>query len=175
MIIKFSYRPSLDKTLLLTGRVNYVGHNYYFVKISLKEYFLSSTLSFQLGDKITFHDYVDNLMPAPNIYQFDFSKYLENNGIYYAIKVQKIINLVPTHDLRKIISNYVMGQNSPINGMISLLLYGQQITTVENLYNNFVCLGIIHLLVVSGYHINVLFFLLNKLLMRIFHYGELES
>ncbi|AHF57290.1 ComEC/Rec2 family competence protein [Spiroplasma eriocheiris] len=51
--------------------------------------------------------------------------------------------------------------------MISLLLYGQRTAAVNTLYNNFVCLGVLHLLVVSGYHINVLFLLLNKLLKRI--------
>jgi competence protein ComEC len=108
-----------------------------------------------------------------NLHQFDYSKYLETQGVYHQIscknselirlKKQKISLNGLVFKLRENINHALTKfkfKNDEL-AIINALLLGQRQSVSKTLLQSYAGAGAIHILAVSGLHIGILLYLLN--------------
>ncbi|PJB11588.1 MAG: competence protein [Flavobacteriales bacterium CG_4_9_14_3_um_filter_40_17] len=108
---------------------------------------------------------------ARNPFQFDYQNYLKHQGIRYQARADSI-HFLPTGlqkksifysivQLRKTLQHRLQQQNfSPDTyGVMNALLLGQRQDVSEEVNNDYIRAGAIHLLAVSGLHVGVILFL----------------
>ncbi|WP_342252132.1 ComEC/Rec2 family competence protein [Spiroplasma endosymbiont of Amphibalanus improvisus] len=109
---------------------------------------------FTIGDIILFKGYLTDIHFYNNVYSFDFEQYLNNKNIIYQVNMQNIIDVQHSKMISNAILNYVTKNDQ--SGLIDLLIFGQHQANNDELYTLFVDLNLVHLIVLSGMHINVL-------------------
>ncbi len=114
--------------------------------------------------------------PPLNPSQFDYKKYMSQQGVSHQIRLKKeeyilVAHPAPTFRGRtaalrgKIISKLKSAHfGSEELGIIQALLLGQRNDISEDTYNNYKNAGAVHILAVSGLHIGILLMLLQFLL-----------
>lgn len=114
--------------------------------------------------------------PARNPFQFDYRNYLKHQSILYQARADSV-NFLPTGlqkksvfysiaELRASLQHRLQQQNfSPdVYGVMNALLLGQRQDVSEEVNNDYIRAGAIHLLAVSGLHVGVILFLVLAIL-----------
>ncbi|WP_425380177.1 ComEC/Rec2 family competence protein [Spiroplasma endosymbiont of Stenodema calcarata] len=161
-------QPNLNQNEIVTGQIQKKGQGYYYLQIGWKQYFLKTSINFEIHDQVSLQGYYSVINSSPNVYELNLYSWLNANNIFYQFNVTKIIEVKIGNSLLAKITIFFKNYDDLTKDMIYLILFGQKSQSTINLYNNFVKLGVIHLLIVSGYHINILFYFLNKFFNRIF-------
>ncbi|WP_419334737.1 ComEC/Rec2 family competence protein [Spiroplasma endosymbiont of Sarcophaga variegata] len=121
-----------------------------------------------MHNQVRLQGYYSAIISSSNIYELNRHAWLNANNIFYQFNLTKIIEVKTGTSILAKITNFFNNYDDLTKDTIYLILFGQKAKTTLNLYNDFVKIGVIHLLIVSGYHINILFCFLDKLFQRIF-------
>ncbi|AOX43450.1 competence protein ComEC [Spiroplasma sp. NBRC 100390] len=160
--------PNFYQNQIASGQIQKKGVGYYYLQIGWKQYFLKTTLNFELHDQVYLQGYYSAITSSPNIYELNLHHWLNANNIFYQFNLTKVIEVKTGTSILAKITNFFNNYDDLTKDTIYLILFGQKTKTTFNLYNDFVKMGVIHLLIVSGYHINILFYFLDRLFKRIF-------
>lgn len=119
---------------------------------------------------------LQKVAPPLNPYQFNYKAYLQRQGIYHQLYIEKVAlykaettkttlyGMADRFRLR-INSNLKKHDFSPeALAVINALLLGQRQDISDNLRSNYVNAGAIHILAISGLHIGIILFILNFVL-----------
>ncbi|AGM25729.1 DNA uptake protein [Spiroplasma syrphidicola EA-1] len=169
MILKFAPPVSLNKNQELNFKIIYQGEGYYFIKAGTHRFYLSTQEVFHLDDNVCAYGNFTKIKSAVNIYEFSQPKWLEGQGITVQFNLTKIIGKNSSYGLRAIIQRYLLRDENNFD-FIQLIFFGVKTKGVNELYEKFVQLGIIHLLVISGFHINLFFWIINTVCCKIFRF-----
>ena len=116
--------------------------------------------------------------PPKNPYQFDYKTYMERKGIYWRAYVQSVGHIEKNNKHRDIKShieylrNYLATTidkhfNNESASVLKTLLLGKRNDLDEELYQNYVDAGAVHILAISGLHVgiitSILLFFLQKI------------
>ena len=97
--------------------------------------------------------------------QFNFKKYLKNQGCFAAFKGLNIIQEITTQKAswgwwkvrRRIIRAQVRGLDSPIGQLVSSMVLGRRAVDLpQNIRDLFIKTGLAHILAASGFHVSLL-------------------
>ncbi len=136
-------------------------------------------VNFKYGDMVILEGELSSPRPATNPGQFDYKKFLERKKIFYILKVrEENFSKVTGHSGINIIKLLALRASQRIEGLIDkftpepegsvlkAILLGKRQDIGEDLNEDFVKTGTVHVLVISGLHIGLLvsiFLLLFKL------------
>ncbi|ALA98410.1 DNA uptake protein [Spiroplasma kunkelii CR2-3x] len=101
------------------------------------------------------------------MYELNMQSFLNANNIFYQFNITKVIDVKPGNTILAKITKFFNSYDNLTKDTLALFLFGQKTKTTLVLYDYFLQLGIIHLLIVSGYHLNILFYILSKIFKRI--------
>ena len=130
----------------------------------------------EIDDALFLKSNLEEINKPKNPSEFNYKKYLENQQIYHQIRISKkdflkIENSNKTlkglaFQIRKRINTSlkIAGFNSNELAVINALLLGQRQTIDDDLLENYVNAGAIHILAVSGLHIGIILIILQFLL-----------
>jgi competence protein ComEC len=97
----------------------------------------------------------------------EFADYLNNKGVYYEVKISEPRNHVEKTNYRSIIINSLILDNEKSSPFLRLILFSDR-SEDEEFYFKLKDLSILHLFVISGFHINILFNFLSKYTLKLF-------
>ena len=97
----------------------------------------------------------------------EFADYLANKGVYYEVKIKDSYDHNVRTDYRRIIINRLIKEDYRSSPFLKLILFSDR-SEDEEFYFKLKDLSILHLFVISGFHINILFSFLNKYTIKIF-------
>ncbi|WP_101519253.1 ComEC/Rec2 family competence protein [Spiroplasma melliferum] len=160
-------QPSLQENNIVYGRIQKHGNGYYYLSVGWKQYFLKTTINFNLHDQICLQGYYSNIKSASNVYELNMQSFLNANNIFYQFNITKVIAVKPGNTVLAKITKFFNSYDDLTKDTLALFLFGQKAKTTLVLYDYFIQLGVIHLLIVSGYHLNILFYILSKIFKRI--------
>ena len=118
------------------------------------------------------------IAPPKNPYQFDYKTYMERKGIYWRAYIQSIGHINQNSKSKEIKShieylrNYLANTidkhfNNESASVLKTLLLGKRNDLDEELYQNYVDAGAVHILAISGLHVgiitSILLFFLQKI------------
>ena len=95
----------------------------------------------------------------------EFADYLNNNGVYYEFKINKINKIDLAYDYREAIISRLVNKDLPSSNFIRLLIFSDKTDSLD-FYQLLKDLSIIHLFVISGFHINLIFAFMSKIVKR---------
>lgn len=122
----------------------------------------------EVGNKIKLFETPKVLQNSFNPHQFDYSKYLQNQNIFYELKLKETdklevsvaynfyhyINLIKS----KLLKSYPVDSFKSDNyNLLMALLFGEKTELSKELSNNYTQAGIIHILAISGLHIALIY------------------
>lgn len=122
----------------------------------------------EVGNKIKLFETPKALQNSFNPHQFDYSKYLQNQNVFYEVKLKETdfikvstdnnfhhyINLIKSKLLR---SYQIESFKSDNYNLLMALLFGEKTELSKELSNNYTQAGIIHILAISGLHIALIY------------------
>ena len=122
----------------------------------------------EVGNKIKVFETPKLLQNAFNPHQFDYSKYLQNQNIFYELKLKETDKLVVASDKNfyhyinwiksKLLKSYpVKSFKSDNYNLLMALLFGEKTELSKELRNSYTQAGIIHILAISGLHIALIY------------------
>jgi competence protein ComEC len=122
----------------------------------------------EVGNKIKFFETPKILQNSFNPHQFDYSKYLQNQNIFYEIKFKETDNIEVSTDYNfyhyinliksKILNSYQVDSFKSDNyNLLMALLFGEKTELSKELSYNYTQAGIIHILAISGLHIALIY------------------
>ncbi|EUJ64484.1 ComEC/Rec2 family competence protein [Listeria fleischmannii] len=129
----------------------------------------------KLGTSFTAVASLEQPSPNRNDFQFNYQTYLKRAGIHYIAKASNIeLGSVkhPTffqrvENLRHAIIQYIDRTfNSEITPYIAALLVGEKGLFDEQIFSQYQKLGVVHLLAISGLHVNLFVSLFYSVLLR---------
>ena len=97
----------------------------------------------------------------------EFADYLNNKGVYYEVKIKDPTNQLVKIDFRKSIINKLIKDDVKSSPFLRLILFSDR-SEDEEFYLKLKDLSILHLFVISGFHINILFSFLSKYTLKFF-------
>jgi len=97
----------------------------------------------------------------------EFADYLNNKGVYYEVKIKDPYNHLIKRDYRKSIINSLIKDDAKSSPFLRLILFSDR-SEDEEFYLKLKDLSILHLFVISGFHINILFSFLSKYTIKLF-------
>ena len=97
----------------------------------------------------------------------EFADYLNNKGVYYEVKIKDPFNHLVKIDFRKSIINSLIKDDVRSSPFLRLILFSDR-SEDEEFYLKLKDLSILHLFVISGFHINILFSFLSKYTLKFF-------
>ena len=139
------------------------------LEIKSKEHIIvyTNNTNFNLNDYV----YIKGSMFLPKgntvFNTFNYKKYLSNKKIYYLMKADKIKLIKKNNNIFYKIKNIIINKIDKYKSSkyLKVFLLGDKTNLdMKEIYSN---LGIIHLFSISGMHISILCFILNKLLCKI--------
>jgi competence protein ComEC len=132
--------------------------------------------SLNVGEIIAVITKPENLPGVKNPHQFDYKAYLERQYVYVQINT-KYSEILQTNQHVTSISYYAAkfrnhtikqlefyGLTGDELAVVKAMLLGQRQDLSEDIQNNFISAGAIHILAISGLHIGIILYLLNWLL-----------
>ncbi len=131
---------------------------------------------FKVDYALNAHGQLNELKAPLNPHQFDFKSYMEGQGIYHQLRINKnSYSLSKFHSptvygiassLRTKIISKLREANFPKEELpiVQALLLGQRNDISEDTYNNYKNAGAVHILAVSGLHIGIILIVLQFLL-----------
>ncbi len=134
-------------------------------------YYLKSKekINLNYGDKIylkgTLKEPSNNTIPNT----FNYKKYLNNNGIYFILNVEKIVSIEKTNNIFYKIKNNIKDRINKLDktGYLNAFILGNKNYIDESTYNNYKTNGIIHIFSISGMHISILSTIILTILNKI--------
>ena len=138
------------------------------LEIKSKEHIIvyTNNTNFNLNDYV----YIKGNMYLPKentvFNTFNYKKYLSNKKIYYLMKVDKIKLIKKNNNIFYKIKNNIINKIDKYksSNYLKIFILGDKTSLdMKEIYSN---LGIIHLFSISGMHISILCFILNKLLCK---------
>ncbi len=138
-------------------------HNsYYIVKYDHYKLLWYCDEDFNLYSKIHIEGSVKSLEINKSLNVRSFNDYLYTQGINYQIKADDYSIIYNGDILRKSIRNYLLSNlSAPSNEFIGLLVLGDK-SSCKEFYESLSELGVVHLFVISGFHLNILYRFFNK-------------
>ena len=136
----------------------------------------SSKTILGVDDELVLFGAAQNVNPPLNPNQFNYQDYLEKQGIYHQVRLEKV-DLIFSEDpsktlvglasnfrekLIKNLKNYNFGEAEL--GVIQALLLGKRDDISVATYNDYRNAGAVHILAVSGLHVGILLLILQFLL-----------
>ena len=122
----------------------------------------------EVGNKIKLFETPKVLQNSFNPHQFDYSKYLQNQNVFYELKLKETdkievsvdhnfyhyINLIKS----KLLKSYSIESFKSDNyNLLMALLFGEKTELSKELSNSYTQAGIIHILAISGLHIALIY------------------
>lgn len=153
-----------DKFILKTFSVNEQickGKIVFYVPKKVKK-------TIEVGNKIKVFETPKVLLNSFNPHQFDYSKYLQNQNIFYELKLKEkdfikvskdsnfyhYINLIKS----KLLKSYSIESFKSENyNLLMALLFGEKTELSKELSTSYTQAGIIHILAISGLHIALIY------------------
>ncbi|MFV9510986.1 DNA internalization-related competence protein ComEC/Rec2 [Tepidibacillus sp. LV47] len=142
-----------------------------------KEQELEKVRSFTKGMGITFYGILDKPPKARNPGQFDYSRYLANQNIYWQITVSDLTNIqiskrfslshffyVLQNQLAKPFDQYL---SHPQSGFMKSLILGNRQDLSPEIRDDFSNLGLSHIIAISGLHLTILTLIISFLLSKL--------
>lgn len=117
---------------------------------------------YEYGDKLKILSSNYEITKYNNPYEFNYKKYLNSNGYVSRIYCTKIIEklgdekdlLTIVHNIRKLISDKLESNISLVNAnFLKSIMYGDDTLLDENIKNQYINIGLGHILCVSGTHV----------------------
>ncbi len=123
-----------------------------------------------LGKKVVVEGILDypNNNSIPNT--FNYQKYLYNNQIYQIMNVKKITildNENILYKIKKIINNRINQYELQTKTYLNIFILGNKDYLEDDLYQLYQNNGIWHLFAISGMHISLIVYVLNKILSKL--------
>ncbi|WP_315162595.1 ComEC/Rec2 family competence protein [Capnocytophaga leadbetteri] len=130
------------------------------------------------NNELVFIAKCEPIAPPKNPYQFDYKTYMERKGIYWRAYIQSIGHINQNSKSKEIKShieylrNYLANTidkhfNNESASVLKTLLLGKRNDLDEELYQNYVDAGAVHILAISGLHVgiitSILLFFLQKI------------
>lgn len=130
------------------------------------------------NNELVFIAKCEPIAPPKNPYQFDYKTYMELKGIYWRAYIQSIGHINQNSKSKEIKShieylrNYLANTidkhfNNESASVLKTLLLGKRNDLDEELYQNYVDAGAVHILAISGLHVgiitSILLFFLQKI------------
>ena len=150
-----------DKVVFtLDGKERLIGTYYY------KD--INEVSSFKYGDFV----YIKGTLMIPNSntvpYSFNYKEYLNNHGINYVLKIDKI-NVISSGNILYRLKNKINDRILKIDntGYMKAFILGDKSLIDSDDYNEFQSIGIAHLFAISGMHIGLLSEILIKILKKL--------
>ncbi|MFP2997425.1 ComEC/Rec2 family competence protein [Spongiivirga sp. MCCC 1A20706] len=134
-----------------------------------------STFSpFQIDDQLLVKSYLQPISKPKNPHQFDYAAYLENQYIYHQLYIKSgyYIPLNNKNSLSGIAAktrNHIInrlkqhGFKNDVLAVISTLLLGERLLLPDEIRQDYINAGAIHILAISGLHVGIIYFLLQLL------------
>jgi competence protein ComEC len=97
----------------------------------------------------------------------EFADFLGNKGVYYEVKIEDYYNHEVMVDYRSVIINKLIREDVRSSPFLRLILFSDR-SEDEEFYFKLKDLSILHLFVISGFHINILFSFLSKYTLKFF-------
>jgi competence protein ComEC len=97
----------------------------------------------------------------------EFADYLGNKGVYYEVKIKDPFEHIVRADYRSIMINRLIREDYRSSPFLKLILFSNR-SEDEEFYLKLKDLSILHLFVISGFHINILFSFLSKYTIKFF-------
>lgn len=153
-----------DKFILKTTSVNQQNCSGKFIFYVPKK----TEKEIEVGNKIKLFETPKVLQHSFNPHQFDYSKYLQNQNIFYEVKLKEkdfieasedhnfyyYINLIKS----ELLKSYQIDSFKQDNyNLLMALLFGEKTELSKELSNNYTQAGIIHILAISGLHIALIY------------------
>lgn len=159
-----------------------INHNQMLGRIILNIQKDSALKILDVDDQLILNSAFIEISSPLNPNQFDYKKYLEKRYIYHQVFLKKeqyhklelenttikgLADNIKTHINSKL-QSYDFKQDEL--AVISALILGQRRDMSEQVYNNYVNAGAVHILAVSGLHVGIMLILLNFLFKPIAHF-----
>jgi len=122
---------------------------------------LSTKGHFRFNDLIEVSGRVE---PPTNFSNFDYVGYLETHHISNVVHYPNIKLIGTSGDYRSYAREYLTNGPKEYREVAPLLLLGQKTHETKDIYNLAVKLSIVHLFVISGFHISLFYLIVTKLL-----------
>ena len=122
----------------------------------------------EVGNKIKVFETPKTLQNALNPNQFDYSKYLNNQNVFYEIKIKETNTIKVSTDTNfyyyinliksKLLKSYDVKSFKKDNyNLLMALLFGEKTELSKEITTNYTQAGIIHILAISGLHIALIY------------------
>lgn len=133
---------------------------------------------FKVGQQLTVYQTVSAVPVVRNPRQFDYGLYLKRQGIYRQLYLKEgqyrlegisfRLSGVVVSWREFLMASFEVHRFSPeAAGLVNSLLFGQRQDLTTDLKNDFKEVGVIHVLVISGLHIGIIYVVLLQLLKRV--------
>ena len=144
----------------------------------------TSEIRLSEGDEILLRGSLKKPKELTNLGGFNYGLYLKKHGIYYTVRLKKSrnIKLISKNnltiveklrfDFRERIKKIFKDKDA--EGFYLAVLYGDKSYLNYKLKENMAALGIMHLLAISGFHIGLLYLILNFILLRLLNFTGLS-
>lgn len=122
----------------------------------------------EVGNKIKFFQTPKVLQNSFNPHQFDYSKYLQNQNVFYEVKLKETDFIAVSPDKNyyhyihfiksKLLKSYPIESFKSDNyNLLMALLFGEKTELSKEVSNNYTQAGIVHILAISGLHIALIY------------------
>ena len=156
-IFRFTY---FNKPALVINDNNYIVNEKYSSYVILEKEgikYIYYNKDLQKGNEVLINGKIESL----DLHN-DFNKYLKTQNIFYIIKGDVIYNNGKQIFSNKIISKLLENKDAFNKNILKLILFNQKDDTNSEFYEMFEMFSITFMLVISGFHINLLFKILEK-------------
>ena len=102
-----------------------------------------------------------------NTSDFDYVGYLKQKNIFHIIKWPKIKLIKKSLDLRTTFLNYLNSGPSEYKKVSPLILLGAKNLANKELFGISLKMSIVHLFVISGFHISLFYVIIEKILLKL--------
>lgn len=165
---KGSYGSFTESGLIISVREKTSSNQIIFKSKGLKYIFYDETKSLKIGDKILVNGSLTHQEENHIPYLFNYAKYLQENnikGVIEDVSVQKQKTTISIYKIhQKILNLFNTRFKGQTRAFLKALLIGDKNSLGTDLSSDIQSVGIGHLFVISGLHMNVLSMLVTKLL-----------
>lgn len=78
-------QPNFYHNQIVTGQIQKKGVGYYYLQIGWKQYFLKTTLNFEVHNQVRLQGYYSAIISSSNIYELNRHSWLNANNIFLSI------------------------------------------------------------------------------------------
>ncbi len=158
------------------AKVQYVNNSSATGKILFSTPTDSTKSLLEVDNELTIYAKLATINPALNPHQFDYKRYMKQQGVFHQIRSKTntyVLHTSPSRTLKGYAAkarNYMITQLEEKNfgkeelGVIQALLLGERSYITDETYTDYKNAGAVHILAVSGLHIGILLLLIQFIL-----------